>query len=205
MSYQKEEVEQDPFGEEFTQAWPVTPYKVRVSNRTAERRWVRVSVDGEPAYGGSLKAGEARVIAGKQAKAGRSSSAVHELLFARPRLVRAGEDAAAPADPARALEYESIRVDVHACSRGAKSRGTKRGATAGYAGVNKAQCKKAKAGAMTRTGDELAPAAAGPRTSRHYDVGAVVASLRVRYGQRAALERAGVWTDAKVEAGDAAK
>ncbi|KAH8046904.1 serine/threonine kinase [Aureococcus anophagefferens] len=27
VSYQKEEVETDPFGETFTQAWPVTPYK----------------------------------------------------------------------------------------------------------------------------------------------------------------------------------
>ena len=197
LSYPKETVETDPFGEEFTQAWPVTPYKLRVENHSNELRWLKVYVDGEPAYGTSLKPGAVRVVEGKQSKPGSASSAVHELLFARPRLVRvtAGESVDATIDPAKLGEFESIRLDVHECTRGEKKRGVKRGASGGFDGTNKAVCKKAKAGAMTRTGDELKPAANGVVKRNTYDVGAKISTLRIRYAQRDKLEKLGVVKD----------
>ena len=197
VSYPKETVETDPFGEEFTQAWPVTPYKVRVENHSNELRWLRVYVDGEPAYGTKIKPGAVRLMEGKQSKPGSSSSAVHELLFARPRLVRvnAGESVDGAVDPAKLGEFESIRLDVHECMQGEKKRGVKRGASGGFDGTNKAVCKKAKAGAMTRTGDELAPAANGVHNRREYSVGAKISTLRIRYAQRDKLEKLGVVKD----------
>ncbi|KAH8067175.1 serine/threonine kinase [Aureococcus anophagefferens] len=81
VSYPKETVETDPFGEEFTQAWPVTPYKLRVENHSNELRWLRVYVDGEPAY----------------------------------------ESVDGAVDPGSA-KFESIRLDVHECTRGEKKR-----------------------------------------------------------------------------------
>ena len=195
VSYQKEEVETDPFGETFTQAWPVTPYKVRVSNHSNEQRWIRVYVDGEQAYGCNINAGETRVLEGKQSQPDQGASAIHELLFARPRLVRRDENVDAPVDPAKLGEFESVRLDVHACTRGEETRGTKRGASGGFDGVNKAICKKAKAGAMTRTGDELAPAANGVHNRREYSVGAKISTLRIRYAQRDKLEKLGVVKD----------
>ena len=88
----------------------------------------------------------------------------------------------------------AARLDVHACTRGEETRGTKRGASGGFDGVNKAICKKAKAGAMTRTGDELKPADEGKlRTS--YNIGAKISTLRIRYAQRDKLEKLGVVKD----------
>ena len=47
VSYQMETTECDPYGEEFTQSWPVTPYQVRLINRTATPVWFYLYVDGE--------------------------------------------------------------------------------------------------------------------------------------------------------------
>jgi hypothetical protein len=193
VSYQKETVETDPFGEEFTQAWPVTPYQVRVTNHTNELRWIRLYVDGEEAYGTNLLVDTPRILEGKQSKPGRGASAVHELLFARPRLVRRDESVDGPIDPSKLNELESIRVDIYDCTKG-ETRTSKRGASGGFDGVNKAVCKKAKAGAMTRTGDELKPADEGKlRTS--YNIGAKISTLRIRYAQRDKLEKLGVVKD----------
>ena len=122
-------------------------------------------------------------------------SAIHELLFARPRLVRRDENVDAPVDPAKLGEFESVRLDVHACTRGEETRGTKRGASGGFDGVNKAICKKAKAGAMTRTGDELAPAAFVGKPMTNYSVGAKISTLRIRYAQCDKLGKLGVVKD----------
>ena len=206
VSYQKEEVETDPFGETFTQAWPVTPYKVRVSNHSNEQRWIRVYVDGEQAYGCSINAGETRVLEGKQSQPDQGASAIHELLFARPRLVRRDENVDAPVDPAKLGEFESVRLDVHACTRGEETRGTKRGASGGFDGVNKAICKKAKAGAMTRTGGVVKRSlgAASSTTLTTYTVNEVLDTVRIRYAQKDRLVTFGVWPDddSDEEAGD---
>ena len=48
---------------------------------------------------------------------------------------------------------------------------------------------------MTRTGDELAPAANGVHNRREYSVGAKISTLRIRYAQRDKLEKLGVVKD----------
>ena len=191
VSYQKETEETDPFGEAFTQSWPVTPYKLRVVNNTDETRWVKLYVDGEEAFGTNVGPRAAKVLDGKQSVPGQNCSAVHELLFARPRLVRRNESVDG-VDPAKILELQSIRLDVFDCTCTGESRGTKRGATGGFDGTNKAVCKKAKAGAMTRTGNELAPAANAGHKKWNYNISEKVASLRIRYAQRDKLGQYGV-------------
>ena len=39
VSRQEKFTEQDPFGESFTQLWPVTPYQVEVENHSAAHAW----------------------------------------------------------------------------------------------------------------------------------------------------------------------
>mmetsp|Transcript_28278 Transcript_28278/g.84670 ORF Transcript_28278/g.84670 Transcript_28278/m.84670 type:complete len:245 (+) Transcript_28278:269-1003(+) len=192
VSYNMETEESDPFGETFKQSWPVTPYRLRIQNTTPTLRWFQLYVDGKLAYGATLKPNSTRIVEGMQARPGHGGSAVKELLFARPRLVRPDEDAHAPVDPAQVAEFESIKLTVHPTTKGEKSKKRKLGATGGYDGVNKAACKKAKAGAMTRTGEELLPA--NSRKSQHYntDKSTTVASLRIRYAQRDRLEKLGV-------------
>ena len=46
-SRQEKITEQDPYGEEFEQAWPVTPYTVLARNNSSVAAWVEVSIDGK--------------------------------------------------------------------------------------------------------------------------------------------------------------
>ena len=48
-TYMQEAVEHDPYGERFTQRWPVTPYTLHVTNRSAEHVQAVVSIDGAKA------------------------------------------------------------------------------------------------------------------------------------------------------------
>ena len=102
VSYQMETTECDPYGEEFTQSWPVTPYQVRLINRTATPVWFYLYVDGERAYGAVCPAASGgapgtRLVQGMQRSAGDGVSEERALLFARPRLVRRGEGEAVAA------------------------------------------------------------------------------------------------------------
>ena len=97
VSYQMETTECDPYGEEFTQSWPVTPYQVRLINRTATPVWFYLYVDGERAYGAVCPGRATRLVQGMQRSAGDGVSEERALLFARPRLVRRGEGEAVAA------------------------------------------------------------------------------------------------------------
>ena len=109
VSYQMETTECDPYGEEFTQSWPVTPYQVRLINRTATPVWFYLYVDGERAYGAVCPAASGgapgtRLVQGMQRSAGDGVSEERALLFARPRLVRRGEGEAVAAAKVREIE-----------------------------------------------------------------------------------------------------
>ena len=234
VSYQMETTECDPYGEEFTQSWPVTPYQVRLINRTATPVWFYLYVDGERAYGAVCPAASGgapgtRLVQGMQRSAGDGVSEERALLFARPRLVRRGEGeaVAAVSDSAskrevphrrdvrirtgQGPELESIRCDFHAAVAGqtttVAAQRARAGAGAIYDGVNKAACKKAKAGAMTRTGGVVKRSlgAASSTTLTTYTVNEVLDTVRIRYAQKDRLETYGVWPDDdsdEEEAGD---
>lgn len=166
--------------------------------------WFYLYVDGERAYGGvcPAAAGSApgrRLVEGMQRMAGNGISEERALLFARPRLVKRGESDAVSA--AKVKEMESIRCDFHAAVAGqttsvaAHSKKTVAGAI--YEGVNKAACKKAKAGAMTRTGGVVKRSlgATSATTLTTYTVQEVLDAVRIRYAQQDRLETYGVWPD----------
>ena len=48
-TYMQEVVEHDPYGERFTQRWPVTPYTLHVTNRSVEHVQAVVYIDGAKA------------------------------------------------------------------------------------------------------------------------------------------------------------
>ena len=214
VSYQMETTECDPYGEEFTQSWPVTPYQVRLINRTATPVWFYLYVDGERAYGTVCPAASGgapgtRLVQGMQRSAGDGVSEERALLFARPRLVRRGEGEAVAA--AKVRELESIRCDFHAAVAGqtttVAAQRARAGAGAIYDGVNKAACKKAKAGAMTRTGGVVKRSlgATSSTTLTTYTVNEVLDTVRIRYAQKDRLVTFGVWPDDdsdEEEAGD---
>mmetsp|Transcript_12306 Transcript_12306/g.36581 ORF Transcript_12306/g.36581 Transcript_12306/m.36581 type:complete len:262 (-) Transcript_12306:36-821(-) len=195
VSYNMETVEEDPFGEKFTQAWPVTPYEILLTNKSDALVWFYLYVDGEKAYGSTVAAHGTRLVKGMQGTAGQGDCEERAMLFARPRLVRRGEDEYLA--PEQMRELESIRCDFHECTQGKMVAGTSYGAASQYDGVNKAACKKAKAGAMTRTGDVVGKSAAARAGTmlQSYNVKSVLDSVRIRYGQRDKLEKFGVWED----------
>lgn len=150
VSYPLETEEEDPFGESFTQSWPVTPYKLRVSNNTGEKRCLVLYVDGVEAYGARFLPHSSRLLEGRQSRPGQSSSQINELLFARPRLVRRGESAAV--DPKLFPELESLRLDVHEMIEGKKVKKRKRGATGGAPRRRKTALRAAATGSRRRRG-----------------------------------------------------
>ena len=112
---------------------------------------------------------------------------------------------------AKVRELESIRCDFHATVAGqtttVAAQRARAGAGAIYDGVNKAACKKAKAGAMTRTGGVVKRSlgAASSTTLTTYTVNEVLDTVRIRYAQKDRLVTFGVWPDDdsdEEEAGD---
>lgn len=194
VSYNMKTIECDPFGEEFEQSWPVTPYEVLLTNRTNKTVWYYLYVDGEKAHGATVPARGTKLVKGMQGTAGQGITEERAMLFARPRLVRRGETEALAASQLN--ELESIRCDFHRAFEGeTKVTSAGGGASSRYDGVNKAACKKAKAGAMTRTGNVVSSAMAAGSRMTTWDVKEVLGTVRIRYGQQDKLERYGVWTD----------
>ena len=88
VSRQEEVIESDPFGESFTQSWPVTPYTVFAQNHSSAAAWAEVWVDGNKAAMVLVKPGSSETIKGFNSEAGET----REFLFSLPRRLRAGEE-----------------------------------------------------------------------------------------------------------------
>ena len=195
ISYPSEPVEEcDPFGEKFTQSWPVTPFKVRIAhagddNYGEASYWAKVYVDGTLAAAKSVAthgSKSIRVIDGYQARPGHANSEERDFCFSRPRLLARGESKDVTLSEAERLELSSIKVELHPCTFRSKDNNTTAVKKAGSAveGVNKAAAKKGKVGAAARSGKVLQTKAHSTINRYDIDYSQVAASIRIRYAPK---------------------
>ena len=114
VSYSVSSRETDPWGEEFTQTWPVTPYTLKLVNHSGDTAYCKVSVDGAPACSQYLRPGDNEINGFKDATGRRSR--------------RRGEMSAALTARARAQKRGCARVHLHASAAREREEGREPGA-----------------------------------------------------------------------------
>ena len=90
-SYPMSFEEEDPYGEAYTQEWPVTPSTLRVSNGRTDNVWVEVAIDGTPAGSHFLAAGRSMEIQGFRVYNEAGARGHRPFLFSMPRQMRGNE------------------------------------------------------------------------------------------------------------------
>jgi len=165
-SYSMAVEECDPFGEEFTQNWNVTPIEVKLTNHsTAYDCTVYLFIDGKKdTKSHHLCVGETKIVRGFT----NPDKSVHEILFSRPRLLKVGEDIQEPTEEEK-FECGSIRADFFTVTHKTtttttKSNNNHRNISSDFDGPNKKLALKAGAGATSRPG-KILKVAASKKTS----------------------------------------
>ena len=227
----QETVDYDPYGERFTQRWPVTPYTLRVTNRSDQHVQAVVSIDGAKASRQFINGGATSEIKGFKDRSSRcaaqgppqqgskwrdaltwrarSSAPFREFLFTVPRPVRAGEAAKLELNEAQraelAQQLESIRVEFFATTRKGRREAMTMSATvaAGLDAANKAVARGGGAAAVSSAGRTHASKRSG-KVANYYSVGAKQAELCIRYTQQHKLQQL-LRAAAAPEAGPTAK
>lgn len=201
VTFRKETVDADPFGETFTQSWPVTPFTVRVTNHSPREVYAECYVDGKKAgTKHNLKAGEVHVFEGWSQDPSRGStlSDVSEFLFSVPRRLRQGESDKVDVNAAKALELETVRVafseSIYTGS-GTSYYGEK-GGKAGIDSANKAVAKAAGASVTASAGRTTVTCAknkqSGPLTVYYYNKGAHIGDVKLKYTTKDKLNLLGL-------------
>ena len=206
VSYPMSFEEADPFGEKFTQEWPVTPFQVKVTSSSAgcpfgDCWYVLVFVDGTEACRKKLPPGGEALINGYRSRPGDCNSEERAFCFSRPRLLARGESDKVTLTEQQRLDLSCIRVEVYPASftRTAHDPNATIMSSGAVAGVNKVAAKKGNVGAASRSGKVVTKAAS---TTTHYyniDYSRHQCTLRVRYAPMDKLAKIAV-----VEASDEA-
>jgi hypothetical protein len=102
-TYMQEVVEHDPYGERFTQRWPVTPYTLLVTNRSDEHVQAVVSIDGAKASRQFVSGGATTEIKGFKDRSRECGAAAAAARAHSPALTRRARAA--------------LRRSVSSCSR----------------------------------------------------------------------------------------
>jgi hypothetical protein len=191
VSYRMATTERDPYGEEYEQRWPVTPFTLRLTNHYDEGVAAKVYLDGKQACSKRIGANASIVADAINATPGRHRSESRSMIFARPRPLARGESAAQHDD------LESIRVSFHHVVDNGKSLAyVNYQPQQAYMGANKGAAKD-KAGSMTRAGGVMRPAFTGAYRRRTYNiVPKTLDSLRICYGEKTKLKILGVYSTA---------
>ena len=118
LSYPRETIEEDPYGEEIKQNYNVTPYTLKVSNNSLNEVAVTVLIDGTEIHRSCLSASKRITVKGAQEKPGHYDSALRELLWSRPKSVmQKNEDRDVVLPPEQLFNLGSIRVLFYAVKR----------------------------------------------------------------------------------------
>ena len=177
-TYQQEEQETNKYGETYTQAWPVTPYSVRVSRAVVEHHRlfsVKLFVDGKHAgteYLGSTYPSSYNFLGfgGDPRRRVASKDSVTQFLFALPRPRPSDRNAPTTIDELAALgkanaEAGTIKVEVTEATIDHTVPGTRHVAafstsTGSVAAIGKNAAKAARVTASSASGSTLANAQA---------------------------------------------
>lgn len=170
-SYPMETIESDPFGEEFTQTWNVTPYELKITNHSDKPTWVYLFIDGIEDFGKHyLEIDESKVIEGFTSK----DRSIEEFLFSRPRLLQKNEEINEPTDEEK-FECASIKavfyrvkeiktVTTYASAGDGRERGS---GGSDFGSKNKKVAHKAQVGATSRAGKQLKAAKKSQPSPKH--------------------------------------
>ncbi|KAJ1447264.1 hypothetical protein M885DRAFT_543424 [Pelagophyceae sp. CCMP2097] len=188
-SFQMESEEEDPYGERYTQAWPVTPYTVWAHNSSPEAAWAEVFVDGRRSAMFLLKPQSEGETKGFQTVVGSDNGGYRPFVFSVPRQLRHGEDRDVAVDEATKSAIATVRVEFQMATYQGEAPHTQQASTF-EDGVNKVVAKAAAAGSVSRPG----PAVAGSRakTAAIWSRGARLATLTFNYAAESDLKQRGI-------------
>lgn len=199
-SYPMKFDEQDPYGEAYTQEWPVTPYTLRVSNNLTTNVWVETSIDGSPAGTHFLCAGQSTDIEGFRVYNEAGARGHRPLLFSMPRQMRSNEYSGAAREVSEVATIK-LRFKEATFSKTVSTAALRpnlgRRAGAAHDAVNKSAARLAKSESVSRAGAEVfANPTRGELEGRKqiniWNFGPRIAELTFRYGTIANLKARGV-------------
>ena len=189
--------ESDPFGETYTQKWPVTPYEVRVSNDETFDVWATVVVDGRGAGSVFVPSRGAAVMRGFRVTDERGRRGTRQFLFSMPRQMRSGETVALRDAADVATIKVCVREAVFSHEEDAADYDRRQAPGRGHDAVNKHVAKLAKSGSVSRAGEATYEPARtrGSGATRIYKFGEAKATLVFDYCAVGALAAKGVDVD----------
>jgi len=156
-SYLMETTECDPFGEEFTQSWTVTPYELKITNSSEKQCWVYIFIDGVKDKGHHLlEVGQSKIVRGFESIDG----SVEEFVFSRPRLLKVDETIVEPTEEEK-FEIGSIKAQFFSITHEEtteKWKGGQKKSGSDFESKHKKTAAKAGAGTTSRAGKTLVSA-----------------------------------------------
>ena len=178
--------EEDPFGEKYSQSWPVTPFTVRVTNSRPDAVLAHVYVDGRYQASRMVLPNSQSDITGP--KVGDDINKVAPMLFTVPRRVCGGQEPAAQPETIQVKFCKVDRMETRtyrppACSA----------CVAVSAGISKDQAKTTSAAATVMIGQQTkTDSYEAGKSYVHGYAGQALSSVYIKYSTQQKLESMGL-------------